>query len=383
MYPRRLLSPITLGNLELKNRVLMAPLTRLRASQPDDAPTELNACYYAQRAGAGLIVSEGTQISKQGQGHVETPGIYTDEQQAGWAKVVSAVHAGGGKMALQLWHVGRVSHHLVQGGNRLPVAPSAIRAEETKVFVRNGGGELERVQADTPRALETAELLDIVQQYADAATRAKLAGFDMVEIHAANGYLLHQFMSTNTNHRSDAYGGDVENRLRLVVEVIQAVVGVYGEDRIGIRISPHFSKFDMKDTDAEVWSLHLARHLTRIGLAYLHVAEPDWAGGESLTDAFRDALRAAYSGKIIASGQYTAESAEARISSGQADAVAFGRLFLANPDLVERFRLGAPLNEPNSATFYGGGQVGYTDYAYLGSPSADLRSAEFAGNVAR
>lgn len=357
-----LLSPVKVGTLEFKNRMVMAPLTRNRASQPGDIPSEMNARYYAQRAGAGLIVSEATQISKQGQGYFAAPGIYTDAQEAGWSDVVKAVHAKGGKMALQLWHVGRVSHHLVQENNQQPVAPSAIRAEKTTAFVKHEDGSLGPIQADTPRALETSELPGIVKQYVDAANRALRAGFDMVEVHAANGYLLQQFMSTNTNHRTDAYGGSVENRVRLVIEVLEAVVGVMGADRVGIRISPNFVGFDLKDTEAEASSLYLAKHLTRLNVAYMHIAEPDWAGGEPLSDTFRNALREAYNGKIIVCGQYTAQSGEARIEKGQADLIAFGRAFLANPDLVERFRKGAPLNKPNEETFYGGGDEGYTDY---------------------
>lgn len=361
----KLLSPIKVGSLDLKNCMVMAPLTRNRASQPGDVPAEMNARYYAQRAGAGLIVSEATQISKQGQGYFAAPGIYTDAQEAGWKEVVSAVHAKGGKIALQLWHVGRVSHHLVQENNQQPVAPSAIRAEKTTAFVKHEDGSLGPIQADTPRALETSELPGIVQQYVEAAKRAQRAGFDMIEVHAANGYLLQQFMSTNTNHRTDEYGGSVENRVRLVVEVLEAVVPLFGADRVGIRISPNFVGFDLKDTEPEESSLLLAKHLTRLGVAYMHIAEPDWAGGEPLSDLFRQKLRAAFSGKIIVCGQYTAESGEKRLERGQADLIAFGRAYLANPDLDVRVRENAPLNKPNEETFYGGGDEGYTDYPTL------------------
>lgn len=365
MSPDKLLSPIKVGSVELKNRMVMAPLTRNRASQPGDVPTNMNARYYAQRAGAGLIVSEATQISKQGQGYFAAPGIYTDEQEAGWTDVVKAVHEKGGRIALQLWHVGRVSHHLVQADNNQPVAPSAIRAENTTAFVKHKDGSLGPIPADTPRALETRELPGIVEQYVSAAKRAKRAGFDMVEVHAANGYLLQQFMSTNTNHRTDEYGGSIENRVRLVVEVLEAVVAVFGADRVGVRISPNFVGFDLKDTEAEASSLYLAKQLTRLGVAYMHIAEPDWAGGEPLSDLFRQKLRAAFSGKIIVCGQYTAESGEKRLERGQADLIAFGRAYLANPDLDVRFRENAPLNKPNEATFYGGADEGYTDYPAL------------------
>ena len=361
----KLLSPISIGNLELPNRVVMAPLTRNRASQPGDVPSEMNARYYAQRAGAGLIVSEATHISRQGQGYWAAPGIYSDAQEAGWKNVAGAVHAKQGRIALQLWHVGRVSHRLAQADGAQPVAPSAIRAEDSQVFVKNEDGTLGFVDVDEPRALETSELTFIVLQYVDATQRAKRAGFDMVEVHAANGYLLQQFMSTNTNRRTDEYGGSVENRVRLTVEVLEAVAGVIGADRVGIRISPNFVGFDLKDAGAEESAIHLVKELKRIGIAYLHIAEPDWAGGEPLSENFRQTLRDAYDGAIIACGEYTAEEAEARIESGEADAVAFGRAFLANPDLVERFRRGAPLNEPDEATFYGGGEEGYTDYPAL------------------
>lgn len=361
----KLFSPFTLGSIKLKNRIIMAPLTRNRASQPGDVPTEMNARYYSQRAGAGLIVSEATQISSQGKGYYAAPGIYSDEQEAGWKQIVDAVHAKQGKMALQLWHVGRVSHHLVQENNLQPVAPSAIRAEDTTAFVKKPDGSIGPIQADTPRALGIEELPGIVQQYIDAATRAKRAGFDMVEVHAANGYLLQQFMSTNTNHRTDAYGGGVDNRVRLVVEVLEAVAGVYGAERVGVRISPNFVGFDLKDAEPEESALYLAMHLQRLGIAYMHIAEPDWAGGKPLSDAFRQALRDAYDGAILVCGQYTAEKGEARLERHQADAIVFGRAFLANPDLVERFREGSSLNAPNEATFYGGGNEGYTDYPTL------------------
>ncbi|SOE82998.1 N-ethylmaleimide reductase [Caballeronia arationis] len=361
----KLLSPIRVGALELPNRVVMAPLTRNRASQPGDVPAEMNARYYAQRAGAGLIVTEATQISKQGQGYWGAPGIYSDAQEAGWKAVAGAVHAKQGRIALQLWHVGRVSHRLAQADGGQAVAPSAIRAENTQVFVKREDGSLGFIDVDEPRSLDTDELPGIVLQYVDATNRAKRAGFDMVEVHAANGYLLQQFMSTNTNRRTDEYGGSVKNRVRLTVEVLEAVAGVMGADRVGIRISPNFVGFDLKDTESEASSVYLAKELKRIGIAYLHVAEPDWAGGEPLSHDFRRALRDAYDGAIIACGEYTVEEAEMRIESGEADAVAFGRAFLANPDLVERFRRGAQLNEPIEATFYGGGEEGYTDYPTL------------------
>lgn len=363
----KLLSPVKIGSVALENRMVMAPLTRNRAAQPGDVPNEMNASYYAQRAEAGLIVTEGAQVSKQGQGYHATAGIYTDEQERGWTKVVEAVHAKGGRMSLQLWHVGRVSHRLVQEGMQQPVAPSAIRAENTEVFVKHEDGSVGMVPADEPRALDALELPGIVQQYVAAARRAKRARFDMVEVHAANGYLLHQFLATGTNQRTDAYGGSVEKRVRFVVEVVEAVVEVLGADRVGVRMSPYFTAFGMSDTQAQESTLHLAAHLERLSIGYIHIAEPDWVGGEPLSDPFRAELRATYSGAIIVAGNYTSETAEERLQKGQADAVAFGRAFLANPDLVERFRQHAPLNAPDAATFFGGGEAGYTDYPTLDS----------------
>lgn len=360
-----LLSPLDAGSLTLPNRVFMAPLTRSRAGQPGDVPTAMNAAYYAQRAGAGLIVSEATQISGQGQGYAWTPGIHTDAQEAGWKLVTDAVHAHGGRIAAQLWHVGRISHELVQPGGATPVAPSAIVAEGAKCFVVKADGTPGNVPTAMPRALETGEIAGIVADYANAAKRADRAGFDMVEVHAANGYLLHQFLSTNSNARKDAYGGALENRARIVLEVVDAVIAELGAGRVGVRLSPHFAAHGIADDEAEDSALYLAREFSRRGLAYLHIAEPDWAGGPKLSEPFRHALRGAFKGVLVFCGGYTAETADALIASGGADAVAFGRPYLANPDLVERFRVGAALNEPDQSTFYGGGEAGYTDYRTL------------------
>lgn len=360
-----LLSPVQTGKLTLSSRVVMAPLTRSRAGQPGDVPTDMNAEYYAQRASAGLIVSEATQISQQGQGYAWTPGIYSDEQEAGWKKVTDAVHARGGRIAAQLWHVGRISHPLLQAGGADPVAPSALIAENSKCFVVQADGTPANVPTATPRALESAEIGGIVEQYRQAAARAKRAGFDLVEVHAANGYLLQQFLSTNSNQRTDAYGGSLENRARLALEAVDAAVGEIGAERVGVRLSPHFVAHGIADQDPEASALYLAAELSRRGIAYLHIAEPDWAGGAELTDAFRRQLRAAFGGMLIFCGGYSAAEGDALIASGIADAIAFGRPYLANPDLVERFRAGAELNAPDQSTFYGGGERGYTDYPTL------------------
>src|SRR5450830_1208854 len=352
MYSK-LLSPVQAGSVHLNNRVVMAPLTRSRAGQPGDVPRALNVEYYAQRASAGLIVTEASQISRQGQGYAWTPGIYTDAQQAGWKTVVDAVHAKGGKIALQLWHVGRISHNLLQENDAAPVSASAITAANSQCFV---------IQKDEPRALALEEIPGIVDQYRQATIRAKNAGFDLVEVHAANGYLLQQFMSTNSNVRTDAYGGSLENRARLTLEAVDAAIAEIGADRVGVRMSPNFVAHGIHDTEAEPIALYLAKEFTKRGIAYLHIAEPDWAGGAELTTHFREQLRQAFPGTLICCGGYTAEEADALINSGLADAVAFGRPYIANPDLVERFAAGATLNKPDRATFYGGEEKGYTDY---------------------
>ncbi|MBV8468046.1 MAG: alkene reductase [Burkholderiales bacterium] len=361
----KLLTPVKLGKIELKNRVWMAPLTRSRAGQPGDVPTALNAAYYAQRAGAGLIVSEATQISRQGQGYAWTPGIYTDAQEAGWKQVVDAVHAAGGKMSLQLWHVGRISHHLLQEGGAAPVGPSAIRAADSQSFVVLPDGTPSNEPTDVPRALAKEELPALVQAYADAARRAVRAGFDMVEVHAANGYLLNQFLDIRANQRGDEYGGSIENRARLVLEVVDAIVAAIGAERVGIRLSPNGVFNDMTIEGSEATALHLVSEVNARRLAYVHIAEAGWSGGKALSDKYRAQLRATFDGALVFCGGYDAEMAEGLIASGIADAVAFGRPFIANPDLVTRFAKNAALNEPDAATFYGGAEKGYTDYPTL------------------
>lgn len=359
-----LLNPLEKGRLKLANRVFMAPLTRQRASQPGDIPSELNATYYAQRATAGLIVSEATQVSRQGQGYAWTPGIYTDAQAAGWRKVTDAVHAQGGQIALQLWHVGRISHDLLQENDQPPVAPSALAAK-AKTFVVQKNGVPAQVDCSLPRALQAEELPGIVNDFRKAARRAADVGFDLVEVHAANGYLLNQFLATGPNQRLDAYGGTLENRARFPLQVIEAVVAELGADRVGVRISPFGTFNDIQDDEAELMAYYLMEQFERLGLAYVHVAEPDWAGGPQLGEAFRKGLRVRYSGVLVFAGGYTQAKAEALINDGTADAVAFGRLFIANPDLVARFAQGADLNQPDPATFYGGAEKGYTDYPFL------------------
>jgi len=364
MY-QKLLSPVLAGTIHLKNRVVMAPLTRSRAGQPGDIPQAINVEYYAQRASAGLIVTEASQISRQGQGYAWTPGIYTDAQEAGWKNVVDTVHAKGGKIALQLWHVGRISHNLLQENGAAPVSASAIQAANSQCFVIQPDGTPANVQTAVPRALDIDEIPGIVEQYRQATLRAQRAGFDLVEVHAANGYLLQQFMSTNSNLRDDAYGGSLEKRARLTLEAVDAAIAVIGAERVGVRISPNFVAHGIADSEAEAIALYLAREFSQRQIAYLHIAEPDWAGGAELSQAFREQLRAAFSGTLICCGGYSAAEAESLIQSGLADAVAFGRPYIANPDLVERFAKGAELNTPDRATFYGGAEKGYTDYPTL------------------
>ena len=355
-----LFRPLTLGPLELPNRVLMAPLTRARAKQPGDAPWSLNAEYYAQRASAGLVIAEASQVSPQGKGYAFTPGIHTDAQVEGWKLVTDAVHAAGGRIFLQLWHVGRISHVDLQPDGAAPVAPSAIPAK-SQTFISATSG---MVDVSAPRALELDEIPGIVDQYRQGATRAKAAGFDGVEIHGANGYLLDQFTRDGTNQRTDAYGGSLDGRLRLPLEVAQAVVDVWGADRVGYRISPTGAFNDMSDADPVATFAGLAAKLGELGLVYIHVAES--FGGGPRDDASTKAVREAFSGVYLANGAYTAESAAERIDAGRADAVAFGELFIANPDLPARMRQGGPYNEPDTATFYGGEAQGYTDYPSLG-----------------
>jgi N-ethylmaleimide reductase len=347
-YPR-LLSSYRLGNLELKNRMVLAPMTRSRAID-GNVPNPLAATYYAQRAGAGLIVTEATQVSPQGVGYVRTPGIHSEAQVAGWRKVTDAVHAAGGKIFIQLWHVGRISHPDFHQGE-LPVAPSAINPE-ADVYTPLGPKK-----TVTPRALAEAELPFIVEQFRKGAENAKAAGFDGVEVHGANGYLLDQFTRDGANRRTDAYGGNVENRARLPLEVVDAVIGVWGRERVGYRISPNSPFNAMSDSNPAATFAYLAEQLGKRQIGYLHVVDP-------IADANRlsPLLRRKFDGSYIVNGGFTAETAEAAIRSGEADLVAFGASYLANPDLPERFRKRAPLNQPDTTTFYQGEAKGYTDY---------------------
>jgi N-ethylmaleimide reductase len=351
-----LFSPLTLGKLQLPNRIVMAPLTRNRAAA-GDVPQAMNVEYYRQRATAGLIITEATPVSPQGVGYPATPGIYSAAQIAGWSAITHAVHDSGGRIFLQLWHVGRVSHPSLQPDGALPVAPSAIRPAG-EAFTYEGLQPFV-----TPRALEGNEIPGIVEQYAEATGNALQAGFDGVEIHAANGYLLDQFIRDGSNHRSDAYGGPLKNRCRLLQEVTTAVCEVIGADRVGVRLSPENSFNDMRDSDPRQTFKHVAGLLSGYGLAYLHVVEGDMVSGGKHLDYGR--IREAFKGLYMANCNYDLARGQQAIDSGAADLVSYGTLYIANPDLVERFRQGAALNTPDPDTFYGGDEHGYTDYPFL------------------
>ncbi|MEN6081775.1 alkene reductase [Chromobacterium piscinae] len=364
MQADKLLTPLQMGAVALANRVAMAPLTRLRNIEPGDVPGPLAKEYYRQRASAGLIVAEGTHISATAKGYAGAPGIYSEEQVRAWSEVTDAVHQAGGKIALQLWHTGRISHRSLQPNGDAPVGPSAIQAD-SRTNIRAADGSLVREQCDTPRALEIEEIADIIEDYRRATDNARRAGFDLVEIHGAHGYLLDQFLSPQANVRADQYGGSVENRARFLLEVVDAVVAEWDANHVGIRISPLGIFNGVSNTDQLEMALYLAEQLAKRKLAFLHISEPDWAGGPVLDDGFRAELRQRYPGVIVGAGGYTAEKAETLLRKGYIDAAAFGRSYIANPDLVERLKRNAPLNPPKPDSFYGGGAEGYTDYPAL------------------
>jgi N-ethylmaleimide reductase len=358
----KLLEPEKFGDITLKNRVVMAPLTRMRA-KAGDVPGDLAAEYYSQRASAGSIITEATQISPLGKGYPGTPGIYSDEQVAGWKRITAAVHVQGGAIVSQLWHVGRISHSSHHPSEGLPIAPSAI-APSGKVFTATW----QQADYETPRAIEKEEIPALIESYRHACVKAKEAGFDGVEVHAANGYLLDQFLQDSSNQRTDSYGGSFENRARLMLEVLDAVISVWGSSRVGIRLSPYGSFNDMSDKDPKGLFSYVVEKLNPLKLAYLHLIEPraTMAGGsDSLVADAPNAARlfgSLFTGKVLSAGGYNRELAEAVIQAKDADAVAFGRLFISNPDLPHRFELNAPLNAYDRSTFYGGGVKGYTDY---------------------
>jgi N-ethylmaleimide reductase len=340
----------------------MAPLTRSRATHGSDVPWQLNVEYYTQRAAdAGLIISEATQISPTGKGYAWTPGIYSKEQIAGWKLVTAAVHAQGGKIFLQLWHVGRISHPTLQPNGRDPVAPSAIQPENQRTYIENESF----VPVGKPRALTVQEIAATVEDYRQAARNAIEAGFDGVEIHAANGYLIQQFLSDHSNQRKDNYGGSIENRLRFAFEVIQAVVDEIGAENTAIRISPVTPANDDIDSSPTDIYFPLIREFNRLNLSYIHVIEGATAGSRDFLNFDYHALRKEFNGAWMVNNGYNLKMAMEAVNSGYADLIAFGRLYIANPDLVARFKANAPLNEADPKTFYGGGSKGYTDYPFL------------------
>ncbi len=364
-----LFSSYQLGNLELPNRIVMAPLTRNRAGE-GNVPYQLNAIYYAQRASAGLIIAEATQVTPEGQGYPATPGIHSPEQVEGWKLVTDAVHQEGGRIFLQLWHVGRISHPDFQPNGALPVAPSAIAAK----------GEAATYQGPkpfvTPRALETSEIPQIVEQYRQGAANALAAGFDGVEIHAANGYLIDQFLRDRTNQRTDKYGGSIENRARFLLEVTEAVTSVWDSNRVGVRLSPSGTFNDIGDSNPLETFGYAAQALNQFNLSYLHIYEATEAdirhGGIIVPTSH---IRDRFTGTLIVNGGYTREKGNAVLANKGADLVAFGTLFISNPDLPRRLALNAPLNEADQATFYGGGEEGYTDYPFWSAANEPVAKA--------
>jgi len=363
-----LFTPFQVGAITAPNRLALAPMTRSRAKNPGNVPTDSVVKYYVQRASAGLLITEGSQVSPQGVGYVDTPGIHSAEQVAGWKKVTDAVHAAGGRIFIQLWHVGAISHPSFHNGG-LPVAPSAVQPQGVKAFTGKGMEEI-----PTPRALETAEVKAVVADFRKAAENAKAAGFDGVEVHGANGYLVDQFIQSSTNQRTDEYGGSVENRARFALEVVQAAVDVLGADRVGIRLSPTGNVGGIHDENRLATFSYLTEQLNQFGLAYLHVIEA--LPGHSMAakagqEPVGPALRKIFTGPFILNGGYTQETAEKALANNEADLIAFGVPYLANPDLVERFEQGAALNTPDQATFYGGDDKGYIDYPSLQEQMAE------------
>jgi N-ethylmaleimide reductase len=361
-----LFQPLQMGPYRLAHRVVMAPLTRMRAERETFAPRPLNAEYYAQRASqGGLIIAEASPVASTGRGNPATPGIYTEAQIAGWRKIVDAVHAKGGIIFLQLWHVGRVSHSSYHGA-ALPVAPSAIaiKAEGMKAMTADG----KIADYETPRALETDEVAGVVEAFRQGAKNALAAGFDGVEIHGANGYLLEQFLQSRSNQRTDRYGGSIENRARLLLEIMQAAIDVYGANRVGVRLSPYGIANDSGEPDPMPLYTYVVKALDKLGLAYLHLIEPRSSGAGRAEVNWQNVpsamvlFRPLYSGLLIAAGGFTGETGNAAIAEGHADAIAYGRIFISNPDLPRRLEKGFPITPYNRATFYGGEEKGYTDY---------------------
>lgn len=357
----KLFSPLTFGKGKLENRIVLSPMTRARTTQPGNIPNAIMADYYAQRASAGLIITEATQISNQGQGYSFTPGIHTIEHIEGWKLVTDAVHKKGGCIFLQLWHVGRMSHDSFHKDGK-PVAPSAIAPDAQVWVVDPATAEGRMVNCPTPRALEEKEIKAIVNDFAIAAENAIQAGFDGVEIHGANGYLIDQFLRRTSNQRTDQYGGSQHNRIRFLKEVVNAVTNAVGNNRTGIRLSPFITERGMKDDEIIETILLAAKELDNIGLLYIHLSEADWDDAPTIPEQFRHDLREVYKGNIIVAGKYTRQRAEDILNKELVDLVAFGRPFIANPDLPRRFREALPLADFDAETLFGGSEKGYIDY---------------------
>ncbi|MFN7287813.1 MAG: alkene reductase [Burkholderiales bacterium] len=366
-------TPLEMGGMALTHRVVMAPLTRMRATVPGNTANALMARYYRQRATpGGLIIAEASQVSQDGVGAPNTPGVHTEAQIAGWREVTDAIHSRGGKVYLQLWHMGRLSHPSHQPGGGLPIAPSAVAAQGEVTTA-----DFKRVPFPVPRALETAEIPALIARYAQAARNALAAGFDGVEIHSANGYLLEQFLQSKTNQRTDAYGGSIENRCRLVLQITEAIAEVWGAQRVGIRLAPSGIANDSGEADPMPLYSHLVKSLDALGLAYLHLIEPRASGAgqrevdhQNVPSAAR-LFRPMWRGSLIAAGNFRGDNANAMLAAGDADAIAFGRLFISNPDLPERLRTGTALTPYNRATFYSRGPEGYVDYAKADGTTED------------
>ena len=363
-----LFEPIKMGTQTLKNRIMMAPLTRLRAVEPGDVPTALAGEYYSQRAGAGLIIAEATQVSFQAKGYAGAPGVHTQDQMTAWKVIVDNVHAKGGKIVLQLWHTGLVAHKSVQPSGGAPISASDVDVG-IRTTLRDSVHQAIRVDATPPRPATLDELKQVARDFAHATKNAKKAGFDGIEIHGAHGYLLHQFWVEHTNKRTDEYGGSKENRARLTLEVIDACVDAWDADHVGIRVSPLGTFNNVEAGYHEDENIWLFEQINKRGIMYLHLSEPDWAGGKPYSDDFRQRVRDTFDNTIIAAGGYTVEKAEKNIKAGYIDAVAFGRDYIANPDLAARIQQGAALNKQHPETFYGGGTVGYTDYPFMNADS--------------
>jgi N-ethylmaleimide reductase len=362
--PTKLFEPSKLGPITLENRLVMAPLTRNRAVPPGMVPSPLAVDYYGQRASAGLLVTEASQVSQQGQGYQDTPGIYSKEQVAAWRKVTDRVHGRGGHIFIQLWHVGRISHTALQAGGAAPIAPSAIRAKG-KTFVNGTFADVSE-----PRALELSEIPGIIEDFRRGAANAKEAGFDGVEIHGANGYLLDQFAKDGANKRTDSYGGSIENRARLMLEVSKAVAAEIGAEHTGIRISPVTPANDISDSNPQPLFDYIVDQLNALKLIYIHVIEGATGGPRDIAPFDYASLRKRFAGAYVANNGYDFELANKVLAEGAADLIAFGKPFISNPDLVERLKRGAPLNDWDKATFYGGGAKGYTDYPTLQTEAA-------------